>query len=497
MIDRAVRAVSCLFLMLLQGACGSAHERPQFAQHTPSPHQALLGTAHPYTLESAAWDGSYIVLCQARRDTNKDGQIKVSLGLHGDTYGDQLEPYFIRKSGPGDRFDELIAIGDRDRFLIAVQRPDLRLIDTHTGDSAILRDADVDNRVKEARLLDPKPSAQAVFGVRGGKIAYKKRNTEQIVIGIVDLNTREEKEISAGPGALGSFFFDASEQWLIVEKVTEDTNKNGRIEFPANWTTLAPDACRGPVSSFSVRPGRGDAITFWALSIQSGQLTQTPEGWVDMLGEHMLIRKPDDTLAAIASDGTETILAGPECGARIRWAADNPRRLLLACKKTSELVFITPGGTQVLKQLKHASRSDVLRWQQGPLIRLEDNGLEFLIDIEKGRVLEFSPGEYAVTTHDKHVLVMSKQSLVLMDAETQTRTPLPLSNLPKDTYMEWKSGPMVAIAGHIIDMQQGRITGRYTAPILGIDSQGRILKAANIFVSGFELPRGPLFWEKP
>src|SRR5262245_21794783 len=53
----------------------------------------LIGTAHPVMVDEIADDGSWMVLCQARHDTDGDGTISVGFGMHGAAYGDRLDPY--------------------------------------------------------------------------------------------------------------------------------------------------------------------------------------------------------------------------------------------------------------------------------------------------------------------------------------------------------------------------------------------------------------------
>lgn len=480
-------------------ACGGGYERPQFAEHTPPPNQHLLGTADPYTVDMAAKDGRFIVLCQAREDTNQDGRIEVSLGYHGDTYGDLLLPYFIRDHGPGERFDELIAVGAHERQLLVVARPDLLLIDTQAGRSVALPNADVDNRPLRARVLDPRPSAFGVFGSRGKKAAYEKRG-DSIKIGIRDLLAHTEIDIDAGPGELGHMSFDTSEQWLTVLTAPADTDKNGRIEFPENRTTLAPEACRGPVMSFSVGPARGDDVKAQLVHIESGKVLETPPGWIGTLGDSMLIRAPDQSLVSMSVDGTKKTIVSPECAGTLLWAHEEPLRLMAVCKDNT-LQWITPENTsttpKTLRRMQKPPTRDRLRWERGPLVYLRDGEIEFFVDVSSGTgmVVELKPGARVLAHFEKQILAIVDQHFVWLDLQSGEIRELPMADADQDTWVERQSGPAVAVKNRVIDLAQGRIIGRYEPPLLGLDSRGRILQAANVYVSGGKLGRGPLWWE--
>jgi hypothetical protein len=54
----------------------------------------LISTAHPVIVKQIADDGSWLVACEARKDTDGDSKI-LSYGFHGHTYEDDLVPYLI------------------------------------------------------------------------------------------------------------------------------------------------------------------------------------------------------------------------------------------------------------------------------------------------------------------------------------------------------------------------------------------------------------------
>ena len=68
-----------------------------------------LGTNHPLVIQAIAPDGSRVAACQARRDTNADGEIAVYQGHRGELSGDAMEFFLLHPGNPeGERFDSLI-----------------------------------------------------------------------------------------------------------------------------------------------------------------------------------------------------------------------------------------------------------------------------------------------------------------------------------------------------------------------------------------------------
>src|SRR5687767_9734010 len=73
------------------GLCGKPeHTRRVEALPPPAGAHGEIGTRHPLLLQALAADGRWCIICQARTDTNHDGEISASIGRHGDTVGDIL-----------------------------------------------------------------------------------------------------------------------------------------------------------------------------------------------------------------------------------------------------------------------------------------------------------------------------------------------------------------------------------------------------------------------
>ena len=55
-------------------------------------------------------------MCQARQDTDRNGKISVGYGMHGDTFGDRLDPFLVFGSGTGSLIDSFVARDDGNPF---------------------------------------------------------------------------------------------------------------------------------------------------------------------------------------------------------------------------------------------------------------------------------------------------------------------------------------------------------------------------------------------
>lgn len=365
--------------------CGGGIEATLARRELPG-DRPLIGTAHPYVLQELATDGSWLVLCQARGDTTGDGAIEVKLGLHGDTYGDQLDPYFVRGAGPGRRFDELVATSRDDRHLAVVERPRLHLLDARTGAATPLPRADVDNRPLEARLLDPRPAAEAVFSPDGRLLAYAARVHDRRIVVVRQIEGGTEVDIDPGPVALGRFDFDAAGCWLLLEVVPHDTDGNGTIELPALRSSLAPARCRGPVTSFSMGPAQGDEVALWAAPATGGEAREAPP-------ELTAPRPRDEQLARDAA----AIRLGP--GEEI--VAARARRVLIRRAASLALRDLDRGTERALLAIGPDDHLDLLA---GPMVAFGGA----VIDLDRARVVGHYQGRILALDAAGRVLVAAE-----------------------------------------------------------------------------------------
>src|SRR5580704_3080342 len=100
-------------------ACAAGSTTTGATPPAPAPHPSVgvIGTAHPVLVQELAENGSWMVICQAREDTDHDRKIEVGVGFHGNLVGDAMKPYLVFGSGSGMPIDELVARDDDSAWL--------------------------------------------------------------------------------------------------------------------------------------------------------------------------------------------------------------------------------------------------------------------------------------------------------------------------------------------------------------------------------------------
>lgn len=110
-------------------ACGSTPPRPI----ANTPHAAVRwGTAAPYRLIAVPPDGRWGVFCQARDDSDHDGQLHVFSEMHGEEAGDALVAYLVDPDGRETVVENVLATDRNGTWLVVVEHRVPILIDTRT-----------------------------------------------------------------------------------------------------------------------------------------------------------------------------------------------------------------------------------------------------------------------------------------------------------------------------------------------------------------------------
>jgi hypothetical protein len=233
---------------------------------TPLPVGATVGTAHPTVVEAAARDGSWIAICQARKDTNGDGKIEIQVGHHGDVWGDTLTPFVIRHAGEGEPIDLLVDF-NRDRWLVALRQQKLAIFDALTGAWQELPRADLRD---DGVPLGPHRAASVANAAE--RMVYFKDDQTMIVR---DLATAIEKTVKVPGAKLWRVEVEPLGHWAKVYAIQKDTDGDGKLTWPSVRTSLSSRGCRGPIASYSTGGWDGDKPDELWLDLATAKVGKT------------------------------------------------------------------------------------------------------------------------------------------------------------------------------------------------------------------------------
>ncbi|HEX3596463.1 MAG TPA: hypothetical protein VHU80_15240, partial [Polyangiaceae bacterium] len=237
---------------------------------TLPPLAAVWGTADPLTFVAAAPDRRWVAICQARRDSNGDGAVRVDVAADGQLSGDELAGYFVDAPGAGTPIDSFAGADPSGRFVVLVREGRVFLRDTTTRVDVELP---ADARDDLAPFVHPRVVS---FDPTGRRLAYLQKLETGGKITVRELATGAEATVDPGAGVLFRADFDPSGESLVVRIVAVDTNGNGRLDWPVPESEKPWMRCEGPMPRFGMWERGGDDVALRVAKATGGIARDVP-----------------------------------------------------------------------------------------------------------------------------------------------------------------------------------------------------------------------------
>jgi hypothetical protein len=453
-----------------------------------------IGTAHPTLLVDADPEARWVALCQARKDTDADGSIRVGLGYHGDTYGDALEPYLVLGDGDGTRLDDFVSASADGRHVVVVERSRLVMIDVVRGQRLDLTSLGADTSDDPGPFG---PHRAASFDAAGKKLAYVRRKGKKYEIVTRELASGSESIVDPGAGLLLRAELTPDGAWIDAWVVAQDSDGNGKLEPPSVHTSLASRRCRGPITSYSTGGMRGDRPER-RMARASGGTLRAAGDVIGTYGDGLLVRGSAGELELVRG-AQRTVVAPKGCEPQLLHADASRQRILIGCKDGGQpdshaILYGPKGGKRLELRTLHPSNQGSVRW-----VRVNGYTHDAFLDLDRDRVFPLASHEWARAVDGPRAVVAywdgaDSHEVRWVDAAAGKRkTLVPLG--AHHGYAAAVQGPMIAIAGKVFDARTGRELGAYESEPLALDTSGRVLVAAERPQRG--VPLGPLAWKKP
>lgn len=453
---------------------------------------APIGTSGPFLLDRASADGRWLVVCQARRDSDGDGRLSVSLGPRGEPRGDLLERYLI---APGLEFavDGLLVSDASGRFALVTERGALLLWDSHTQRVQDLSGLNADLRLSAesfaaVRTLSFDPSSEHLLYVRAGEPSKR--------LIIRSLRDDTERELEPGPGSIWRARIDPGGVYAVLEMMTGASNGNKKADFPAPLLS-APRACSASPGRFHTFVGRGDHPETVLLPLGGGAPIHEPE-LVMPIRDALLLRDANGALL-LQRAGTKRLLEPAACKGRIVHADPARELFLVGCAQKQK-----PGRVSVELVSEHGRKPlDIELASVGLDREVSDSprlvalypGLETrLFDADREQLLPLRTGDVVLATRGGRALVRRGKALVFYEADTQEERVLPydLARYP-DLLV---TPPFAFVSPVLVNLETATVVGLSRKPPLALSTAGQLL-VSDGEPDGAVLAFGPLRWITP
>jgi hypothetical protein len=485
-----------------------AGKAPSAPPEPPTPSGAPIGAAGPVIVESVGANGRWAALCQAREDTDGDGKLAVRYGPRGELVGDSMQSYFVLGSGPGEAVDALAAEDVSGRHVVIAEQGRLLLVDTQTGGRTDLTALGADARSDALAFVQHRSLA---FDPEGSRLAYLRRDPgpytrgRRVLVVVRDLSNGAEREIQAGLGEPWRVRFSPDGRELVLEVIAEDTNKNGRLEWPVPEVQLNRWRCHGPVASYPVWTDRGDRPATRVVSVDTGK-ARNVVGWIASLGDQDLVRDFEGRLLLVRGSA-RSVLMDSECGGAVLYADPSRRLALVACAAETpraSVWLVGPGLRRDLEMDVQPTSMDYLPERVTRLFPLYPGADAVLMDMDRRSLVKLTPGDDVVATSGAVALVRRGTDLVAYDADSgrERKLAAPLEAFGPTLL----AGSVALVPPFVVRLPKARtgkkavsepsVLGRAPGAVLGLEQSGRVLVATTPPTD--EAPaQGPLRWAVP
>ncbi|MDJ0975155.1 MAG: hypothetical protein QNJ98_11890 [Planctomycetota bacterium] len=450
---------------------------------------AQFGTAHATIVDFVDPEGRWMVLCQARTDTNGDGKVESFFDRHhGTAMGDEVRPYLVQGGGPGKAIDDYVQHDWFGRWLVVIRDGKLTLIDTRSR-----KEWDLSKTGARTDDADPVfgPHSAASFDAAGRQLLYTRAKDDGVVVVVRDLATHAESVIEPGPGVFHRAWIDPAGHHVLLQVVAADTSGNGKLERPEVGSSLAERTCRGAFAAYSVFGRTGDVPVLRVAPTSGGKAVDV-DGLIAPVGRDLLVRTDDDALHVQTPDGKRRRVAPASARAALyRRAASGAFVLVHRGEGKRGPLWLHHAGKGVKLPSEGVAEHDrntfLLRrwWALEP-----ETSAHVVADLLKGIFVRVEGR--VLHTHGDAVLLERDSGLVVRQMSSGKERAV--AGGGGESGRTLRRGPAIAKDGVVVHLEDPSKGGRFEGEPYNLTTDGRVLLAAR---EGHGMPIGPFRWVRP
>lgn len=437
------------------------------------------------SVEAAAPDASWTVVCEAREDTDRNGVLGATPGARGAPEGDRLARYLELPTGESLAIDALVASSPSGRFLLVRRAGRLDLIDTTTSSARALAGI-------ESSFEWSLPARRRV--VLLDAVAYYLRNDagRSELVELVLPNGPERTLYSGGEELVG-LEVEPSGAHVVLELASSGGRR--RASRASDGDVEPPCGATAPL--IRARRAKHDHGGFLVVPREGGS-PQRMDDLALVFGKGFIRRRADQSLL-LERDGRARVLGNADCRGRILFADPERDLILLGCalpKKPSRLgVELLSHGTRRALGIDVAELAVDEPARAGVrLFPLYPGADTVLFDAERQNLRRFEPGDLVLAVWAERAMIRRGRTALLYDANSDRLSELPAKLEPLHEAVQ--TGPMVHASPLVVDLAAGRCIGNVSGRSLAVSLSGEVLLAA-VPASAETLARGPLLWQAP
>ncbi len=434
--------------------------------------------------------GRWVYFCQAELDSTVTS--KSEGGARSTFLGSTFKPYLWRINAQTQSIDSLAAASPNGRFLVVISSSNSpQLFDVETNQIESLAALDLDVRA-DAGTGDLRSVAFSPDSSRLALLVHEK--SPRIIVR--DLVNKSDCEVIPVSNSVWRIAFDASARYVVSTEVLEDTNRNGRLDWPLPQRPLAESRCKSPIPAYSAYIAKGDATQVSIAPVHGGQARVVP-GFISALGQSLVVKQPNGALGV--SDGRRTRPFGsPDCDAQIIAVAPEYGCILTGCRDGKGRSLVELDSAQAYRKLEldvPASSTDWTSPQTTAYLALYSGAHSYLVDLTLARAIPLVDRDQVLAQGASGILLRRGTAIVLFNPSSQSSVTL-LNDVPPGTRIVTGEG-VAQVGDRVVSADQGRVLGTLAKLALAITSNGCGVVSLDRDSDKAQFARGPLSWSCP
>jgi len=405
---------------------------------------------------------------------------------------DAMDAYLVRPPLQPRRLDALLAASADGRYLVLLEAQQPVLYDAALDSTTSLAGMQLDLRADALRGW----LRSLAFSPDGTHLAMLTRGNSPRVI-VWDLpDHRVAATVTPVGTTVWRVAFDASGSSVVLKEVIDDTNGNGRIQWPIRERPLHDTLCSARIGALDAWSPTGDVAVTTVAPVQGGKARRI-DGFVARFGSTVITRRPGETLFGF--DGKRSRrLATTDCDAHVIALSARFGQILTFCTDDNgqpKLELASLGGTrtydfEVPTMLVDYGEPEVNRFRA-----LYAGVRTYLVDFQLAQVTPLEDRDQVLAEGEQGLIIRRRDRVLLIHPESGRSETL-LDTVPSGTRLVLGPGH-VLVGSELLSASQGKPLGRIEHPAVAVSSNGCALGTLGIRAEGDPLLKGPLQWICP
>ncbi len=421
-------------------------------------------------VEHVSIDGRWLSVCRARPDTNANNRPVIASPAHGEQVVDDLVRYLIT---PGEELplDAVMGADPTGRFVLLKRGDSLFSWDNQRRTSLDLSALGADTRLSAESFAELRSAA---FDTVGQHLLYLRAGDTGARVVLHDLNDDSERTFDPGPGPIWRAHLDPGGAFVVLDMLTEDSNGNGRLDFPAPMLS-GPRPCGAGPPRYHAWVDRGDRAETVLVRLDTG-ISIRERDLIYPVGDALLER---DAAGALIWEraGKKRVLEPASCKGRVVHADALRQLFVIGCaqKKTGRvsLELVTISGRKPLGLELASVELDREPEEPQRLVALYPGADTMLLDADKLAILPLKAGDSVLAMLAGRALIRRGNALLIFDADTLSEQQLPgtLDKFPEVLL----SGPYAFVSPLLVDLYAGQVVGGSHERPIALSNTGQLL----------------------